>query len=766
MPLEPHLVCQLSKYVPPGIDDAVKKGADILSFGAAKAAKVGQEARARMDVHGFQSGIPGAEGWSQMVEPEKLIELTKPREFNTLGVIDNDVLERISRTTDDFLPEGSLQYVDELVEGVAVGRGHGNFISIAEDTFPTMKGSWNMETGDIELIIDPEQIVEARAYKALRLRDPERFQDNGMPFDIDWSDSPPWLDSEDWKHSGTVRFMSEQGEELGRVRMEEINFPFDSDIVARRDPDAAGRWWSDNPLPAWMPSSEATTKYQAQTVRETNEMLRVMYSPDAARYWDTLRHTDELNQLGKGIDSYMQANGMQLTLAQQEMRRDDPALFVTEYISGMIDSRVTAEAVLEHTENVPQLRRILSGESRAAQRNLDAEVRKLAVDEQIQAPLDEITNHFNVYMTRMRDQDPERYKAMLDFVGDSPYRQGNIWPGSLGGDHPMLIFHSGRDLNMEKMGYPGIERPQFLNPRESGMHTGDLHASSDIVGYSVVSSSRNPTGLKGKPRETSVGQRQGSIQSRIENNMKPYEYAVYWDIAREVQTETLDIMIDQYGTGRLTFPDPGEQILKRLDPGLAKLVDVRPDELDPEELQRLIRKFIKNPRESTIEQDLQTLAFNIREHANTAWHNAGTATYPLVFRGKRPFRIADISGNTPDRWAGEALHYPAFQQNEDWMNRLSAISRGFYGGTPEETAKAAKRGTEEFHKVLEEAGFDHIIYVNRVENAGHPSIVFWDQSLAKPLYGSRGFDPNSKSWANSVLASPLFGLGEEEGGDE
>lgn len=756
----------MSKYKPPGLDDVVKKGADVISFGAKKMERAGLEARQRMDVHGFQSGIPGAEGWSQMVEPSKLVELTEPREFRTLGVIDNDVFERMSRTTDAVLAEGNLQYVDELVEGVSSGRGHGDFISIAEDSFPTLKGRWNMETGDIELIVDPEQIVEARAYKALRLRHPDRFQDNGMPFDIDWSASPPWLDAEDWKHSGTARFMTVNGEELGVIRMEEINFPFDSDLVARRDPDAAGRWWSDNPLPAWMPSSEATVKYQAQTTREANEMLRVMYSPDAARYWDTLRHTDELNQLGKGIDKYMEANGLELTLGQWELRREHPALFVTEYISGMIDSRVTAEAVLEYTGDAPRLRRILSGEAHRGQRMADAEAAKFSADEMIEAPLDEITNHFNVVMTRMRDSDPVRYQAMLDFVGDSPYRQGNIWPGSLGGDHPMLIFHSSRALNMEKMGYPGVELPQFLTPREVAVHGGNLIASSDIIGSSVVTSTRNPTGLAGKPRDTSLPQRQRNIETRLTMRMKPYMLADWQYHARRVHEETLDIMLDQYGTGRLAFPDPGQQILERMDPDLARLTVERPSDLEPEVLQRLIAKYLDNPREATVESDLQVIVSHISEHANSAWHQAHKVTYPLVFRGRRPFRLPDTSGNTPDRWAQEALSYPPFAQNEDWMNRLSAIAQGYYGGTNEEALRAAKRATEDFQKVLEEAGFDHIIYVNRVEDAGNPSIVFWDQSLAKPLYGSKGFDPNSKSWANAIFASPLFGLEEQQGEEE
>jgi hypothetical protein len=757
----------MSKFNPP-IEEVVKKGADVISFGARKMEKAGRVARERMTMQGFQSGIPGAEGWSQMVEPEKLIELTQPREFNTLAVIDNDIMDRISRIADDYLPEDSLQYVDELVEGVASGRNTGDFISIAEDTFPTVRGQLNLETGDIELFVDPEQIVEARAYKALRLRDPQRFSDNGMPFDIDWSESAPWLDVEDWTHSGRVRFLNEDGEELARLRVDEINFPFDSDIMARRDPEAAAKWWSDNPLPVWMPSSEATTKYQAQSPREVNEFLRVMYSPDAARFWDTLRHTSELGALGKGINKFMEETGIQLTRAQQEARVNDPVLFITEFLSGQIDSRVTLDGVLDFADDIPKLRRILSGESRKAQRVADAEARSFAADEQILAPLDEITNHFNVVMTRMREQDPRRYQAMLDFVGDSPYRQGNIWPGSLGGDHPMLIFHSSRSLNMEKMGYPDIEMPQFLTPRESGMHTGDLHASSDIAGYSVVTSSRNPTGLAGKPRETSVSQRQKNMQDKLQNKMKPEMYAAYQEIARRVHEETLDVMLDQYGTGRLKFPDPGTQILERLDPDLAKLVDIRPDELEPELLRDLITQYLGSRTDSMADTDLQTVAFAIREHANTAWHSAHTATFPLVFRGKRPFRLADVSGNTPDRWAQEALNYPGFQQNSDWKERLEAISRGFYGGSTEEQLKAYQAGTKDFHKVLEEAGFDHIIYVNRVENAGHPSIVFWDQSLAKPLYGSRGFDPNSKSWANSVLASPLFGLGEEEetGGDQ
>lgn len=756
----------MSKFNPP-IDDAVKKGADIISFGARRAERVGLEARNRATLQGFDTTIPGAESFSRLLEVDQLLDLTSIKDFETLGVIDNDILYRVYRALDT--DDETMQYIDESLN---------NILNVAPDEYvplpgpPQVTGRWNPETLDIELVVDEQGLAEAGIFKGLQTANPKLYDRPGIPFKIDW-ESAPWefADDGEWAHSGRVRFVTEEGNEIATIRSDEMQFPFDPEFKARRDPEASAQWWSNNPVPAWMASGRATSRYQPTTQRETEEFLRMAYSPDATRWFDALKTGDEVYKLVDAGDRFIAEAGINLTKAQQELRNNNSVEFVYDLMSGIIDPRVSAEGVMDFLEDAPRIRSIYDGRARRAGELANQAALKHAADEMIQAPLDRITNHFNQYMLRVKAEDPRRFQAMLDFVGDSPYRQGVVWPGSENGELPMLIFHSGRSLNLEKMGRPGVEMPQFLAPHETALHAGDLQAASDIGGYSVVTSHRTPTGIAAKPYRDEVIDNQVLLDDRLKRTLPSNMYGAYKEIARGVHEQTLDVMLDMYGTGTLKFPDPGSEIVRRLDPELAKLLDVRPRDLEPELLEELVRQYLKNPEEAlrsrSYESDLQGLVFGMKEHANQAWKTAHRATWPLVFRGKRPFRLADVSSNTPQNWAREALHYPVFKQNDDWRTRLEAIaeSANWASGSSREMTEMAAEATRDFREVLEEAGFDHIIYTNRVENVGHPSIVFWDQSLAKPLYGSKGFDPNSKSWANSVLASPLFGLQEQRSED-
>lgn len=739
-----------------GIDDVAKKGADVISFGARRLEMMGKQARERMATQGFQSSIPGAEGWSKMMDTDQIIEMTYPRDTHTVGVIDNDVMYRLSHQFGEPFDE-DLGYIDTLVQGV--GSPRGDDITFVHRP-PTFEGRWNPETLDFEFVVSYEELLEARAYKMLRTQDPNRFNDNGMPFEIEWGDDAPWfLGNEDWQHSGRVKFVDEEGLELMTLRTDELEFPFDADIKARKSDEVSAQWWSNNPVTAWVTNGKATSKYQASTDREVTELLRTLYSPSQEEWFNLIN--DDPTSVGRMVREYITDNGVNVSDKQWSALRANHVDTINDFLSGQIDPRVSATDVINEN-GTDEMRRILSGRAVEARRKADIEVQIFAGSELVDAPMDWITNHFNVTMARMRESDPVRYQQMLDFVADSPYRQGNIWPGAMGDDHPMLIFHSGRALDMEAMGRGDVEMGQFLTPREAGLHTGDLLMSAPFGNYHVTTSSRSRSGLSTSQGDfpTHTDKAQEMRVNEIWGTMPMQEARRYEEAASEIFAEWLSKMTEEVpGSGQFRRPDLGQMILNRMDPDLARLADYTQPALDDATIARLADKFLSHtatyPR-----RELQGLAAQIEAHASIVYSQAGQATWPLVFRGKRPFKIKDVTGNTPRTWAGEALKHPGISNNPEWRQRLESIRDGVYEGTPQERAALHKEASEGFRQVLEEAGFDHVIYINTADlhGKGRPAIVFWDQSLAKPLYGSKGFDKNSRSWANGVIASPLVGF--------
>jgi hypothetical protein len=345
---------------------------------------------------------------------------------------------------------------------------------------------------------------------------------------------------------------------------------------------------------------------------------------------------------------------------------------------------------------------------------------------------DEVS-HFNKVFDTMEREDPRRYAAIQEFIKDSPYRQDLMGMEGARADRPMLIFHSGKYLDMEKMGYSGVEAGQFLAPKEIGMHGGNLNQSAifanahqkvlpqiDEAGNIVRVYAPNTYGGPGTNLYEQIEQTSSWIDSQMPSRFK----ADYNRIRRSYAQQYLYSMVDDPSdVGKLKRPQIGEMIVEEL---------------------KALDGWVDDP---ALEQAIMSVEAS-------RYSQAGTVMYPLVFRGRRPFRMLDLVQNDVRNQAQSALKW------QGWTPRQRANLELL---TSRQLTHAD--ATKAFRETLEEAGFDHIIYVNQNEEAGTPSVIFWDQSLVKPLYGSRGFDRNSDKWVNSVLASPLFGIGEQEGTD-
>jgi hypothetical protein len=545
----------------------------------------------------------------------------------------------------------------------------------------------------------------------------------------------------------------ETGKVVTRLRTDEFGIPFDEDFVARRDKDFYKNWWTQNPMKAWAANSQATSRQQVTSAQEAKEFLGTMFGPDARAWNNVVNHDGEA--LGQTLNDYAITNGINMPDKYSKLLEQGHIPTIEDFLQGRWEPRIDwKEAVQGHKEAAD----IANGTNRARMQASRASAREVG-----DVPADEwdVNKYFDNVFNTMQKEDPERYRQMMEFVGESPYRLSISGDSGLQNpDAPMLLFHSNKYRDTAKSGIEEMEAPQFASaPREVGLHAGELPQASGFGGYEMLTF------------DDSVSGRVDYYHSKILDDVKyrmdtlfakylapPFRDALESSLARTLNRKG-DMLVPHRNQveGALMEAPIYKDVLNDLIPGWGDEIDrafndrFTPSMKITDEMQE---KFGVLFQSELNEETMQRAGIEIANMLSSMQKISGKFTFPLVFRGKRPFRLRDVSSNTPAHWAVEALKWPGFQRNEGWKARLEAIAQS--------KPRVIKAATEDFRAVLEEAGFDHIIYVNQTERAGRPSVVFWDQSLAKPLYGSRGFDKNSASWVKGVMAAPGFSLITEE----
>jgi hypothetical protein len=723
--------------------------------------------------------VPGAENYVRYFDEQSLVDMSFIDPSVGLAATgDVAVFNRLFRYYADQYDEMDKLDFTEKLRNLQNGETYSHP--------PRFTASWDEATGDIMVKADIEALDQIEAMRMAG--------DNSkgkVPVEFRWSEAGgnPFLNEGDWQHSGRVVFTDESGKVIHKSSWRDFDFPFAEDFKARRNPELEGQWWSEAPINPWAFDSGRAMKYQAVTDAEVESMMKRMYSVTAPSLYDELRLGGGLQEAGTAILDWAIRNNVDVPINERNKLKNGDSDAVTGWLLGERDVRFAGDTIkdaLKHTK--------LSGylDDRALNRTLkvaEQETKNAGVFGSAIYPrqMDEV-QYFNGVMDTMQREDPARYQQLLDFVADSPYRQSAYdFPGTVA-ERPMLIFHSGKYYDMEGMGYGDVELPQMLWPRELGVHGGDIEQSSGFA--STVFYVRPEPKGKGSylmrpdpqvPDDKVRRLRANETESNwIRSNMPEAALDEYRAVRRQVLQRTLNRLVEDPSTGRMSKVNPADEILKAMyesrglsyPDGLVSADDyiefgevLGLDMTRARELNTELEAAYKTPGPRTkaeIASDLRRetklpmeMHGAVRALESETYDLVGKTMYPLVFRGRRPFRMRDVVGNTHTAQAKEALNWQGW--NDTQRANLQMIAENKVGTHREQV--------DLFRKTMEDAGFDHIIYMNTGEGVGRPSIIFWDQSLAKPLYGSRGFDRNSDKWVNSVLASPLFGL-DGEGDDD
>jgi hypothetical protein len=692
---------------------------NVVDFGKRAAKLKGRRARQAYNSD-FTNAIPGARDYAQFYDADTLAASTYPDPSGDLvtATMPTDLTKRFFDMGE--WDEVGLENVDFNARALAK-PGEDEFTVF--DDLPTVDISWDRNTGDITMAVGGEALADLEAVRRAGIA--RGAKEGELPFYMRWTGDRPWDVDKDWKHSGTIKVVDDDtGATLGSYRDDDFHMPFDTDFIARRDQEKAAQWWSKASHFTWAQSREATIKRQATTSREAEEMLRGMYSPEAEEWFKRTHSVGERSILGRNLVAHALDNGIDISPRVQNTLQYGDANMINEFLSGGIDPRINAEEALADTK----FSDLMDGTWR---KNWE-ERQEVAKGNNFPAGGQETHEYFQGVMAKMREEDPARYQQMLDYVKDSPYRSGVVHPGVAGDpEAPVVIFHSGRHLKLDEMGYPELELGTFdPSTSEVGTHAGDLEQSAPFAGYEVRTHA--DTGIGGRPQVNTVARRSEIV-------------------------ETLDNLKTTLGE------EAGARLEKRLFAWLNENASMMRTGQGASGYWDRPLQFSTNEMDALLEgvtfksQDLYwEAANNIRSLADRLWFEAGQVTYPMVFRGKRPFRFRDVNHN--DAWS---LADDALTQYDGWTpssrEKLEMIVNDPGAGAINDA-----QANVLFRSALEDSGFDHIVYTNSAEGTGRPSIIFWDQSLAKPLYGSRGFDKNSDNWARAVLGAPGLSIFTQE----
>lgn len=177
------------------------------------------------------------------------------------------------------------------------------------------------------------------------------------------------------------------------------------------------------------------------------------------------------------------------------------------------------------------------------------------------------------------------------------------------------------------------------------------------------------------------------------------------------------------------------------------------------EVARLTAKYGKDFSEP-IKELGQQLFWNLNDYQDAIRQTAMTG---YVANLKRPLILMDFQQFSPSMVADQMLQMGEFTKyrkdlkkivdgnwsQQSWKEEIKGANvkgRDVMTGEKRSGYQEFKADHERVIQILEENGYDHILYPNAVENPGMPSVIMWDQSKMKytwaPLFNRRSGNPN------------------------
>jgi len=321
----------------------------------------------------------------------------------------------------------------------------------------------------------------------------------------------------------------------------------------------------------------------------------------------------------------------------------------------------------------------------------------------VQGSLDRLVKENDQVLTSL-SKNKRWMSAVGEWQGSSPYKIG---------ENPRIMHHLDRETD------PGLVNPdldpiQFSQPREIGRHSGSNSAALSRVSPMV-------------PRSGGTGE--------ITNIYDDFN-ATWERVAEVVNMDPKDMqdMLADALTRKVTNQFASARGLKVDHTVMQDLWD---------EIEGVAKDFVDFT--DVPPQIVRSLVQSVKDLPSPS-------QFPIVFRGKNALVLAD-EGNWKARTViDQLLNNRTFPNDED---ALMAIS-----GAGNEAARG--KALTEF---LESKGYDHIAYVNQVEDRGMVSIINWNPDLERPLWSNeftRG-SPGAKAQAVvPLMMGALFGAGAQQ----
>lgn len=311
-----------------------------------------------------------------------------------------------------------------------------------------------------------------------------------------------------------------------------------------------------------------------------------------------------------------------------------------------------------------------------------------------------------------------------EFTDGTAYNATFLDPKASKND-PLIFWHSDirRDPRGEQLGL--IQFDDAAN--ETGLHLGSHQAASDVKGSGGV-----------KVRDEKLLENMKGIFDELEEIAGPGVSGMYDEAFEELRTNMF-LRLDERPFPVPTFDELGGVI----DEFFENIQHLAQSRLDGDSLNRM-KGLISSP-------DADVMKSRLRSMMRTV---ADPTMVPFVTNLRKGYYVPDLGRNT-------SLSF-----------LIHARGKGTFSDEAIDAAINTKNNAgqnQEFHKMLEEKGYDHIIMHNSGEDKGVPSIIVWNSDHLKPLYGPGATNVNgsgTKAAMGMVLAplAALLGLDNAETG--
>ena len=327
------------------------------------------------------------------------------------------------------------------------------------------------------------------------------------------------------------------------------------------------------------------------------------------------------------------------------------------------------------------------------------------------------------------NNDPVILERMRNFAYDSPYKlslYGETDPALK--DLPIVFWHTDQNFYNPELTGSAVNLAQFATPGEMGYHMAPTRRQADHL---LPEDTSGPRMVQWYQRRTQ--QWKNTVEAAYAN-------AGLNDAERKAMNKALN---EVFNIGERVNPamnahPTGKEFMKAFE-----------DLFNTERLRSLGLPDDKN-RAMRLQKDLL-------ENEAVAYFDAYQQTIQtaMIFRGRRPLILMDLSRFDPTTVAEQLLGMPQFEKHWDQLNEIRQSGNDINAWRE---AVAGKQGRDSWgfkdfsatHKqlldIIESEGFDHILYPNFHEVNGMPSVITWREEQIKfswaPLFSRRLKNPS------------------------